>query len=563
MTFGIFEIFKILGALGLFIYGMKVMSEGIQRAAGSQLRSILRSLTRNRFFSLLTGLVTTFTVQSSSVTTVMTVSLVNAGLLTLAQSAGLIMGANIGTTITAWIVAGLGFRINIQSIVLPLIAIGVLLIFRNNPKRKYWGEFIIGFGLLLLGMGFLNTLVPDINSNERLMDWFQRYTATGFNSRLLFFLIGLVITMILQSSTAAVALTLTLCLKGWIPYELGASMILGENLGTTITAELAALVGNLEAKRSARIHTFFNLIGVIWMLAFMPYFLRLVEMLMIWWPGVGSPFEKDEYTPYGLAAFHSIFNLTNALLLVGFIDYLIKLSIWSISGKSDMAEKAGRMMVSGLTLTPELTTEEIKKEVAQYGKIIMRMSEFTRSLINSVLKKDQNRLYKKLLKYENISDRIEIEITKVITQIAGKETTARTSIRLRSLMKICNEMERIADIYKQIANELNRKNQNKIWFSPDQRTSLNAMCDLIDESFNEMVYNLDSLEFEKVKKDKAKMIKRKISQQQEEVRTAYMKLTDLSEMNIQGTLIYYNIITMLDNIGNHILNITESVVGEI
>ncbi len=563
MEFGIYGLAKIIGALGLFIYGMKVMSEGIQRAAGGELRSVLRTLTKNRFYSLLTGFFTTIAIQSSSVTTVMTVSLVNAGLITLIQSAGLIMGANIGTTITAWILAGLGFRLNIQQIVLPIIGIGVIISFRNEAKTKYWGEFIIGFGLLLLGMGFLHSLVPDINSNQQLLEWFQTYTETGFTSRIIFFAIGMIVTLILQSSTAAVALTLTLCIKGWIPFELGAAMILGENLGTTITAELAAIVGNIEAKRAARIHTIFNAIGVLWMIALIPAFLHLIAKVMDFWPGIESPFVNELYTPYGLAAFHTIFNILNVLILIGFIPYLVKLSIWILPEKKEKVDNIGRVIISNLSLTPELTISEIKKEVAQYGEIIIRMLGFTKSLINSVNEKEQFKLYKKLLKYENISDQIEIEITGIITKMAGKEVTTRTSIRLRSLMKISNDLERIADIFKQIAHELKRKNENKIWFSPEQRQTLNEICDLLEESFQIMMKNLDTPEYENVKKFSAKNIKKQISQRQEDLRNEYMNLVDLSDVNIRGSLLFYNIVTMLNHINNHILNITESIVGEI
>ncbi|MFT4568701.1 MAG: phosphate:Na+ symporter, partial [Saprospiraceae bacterium] len=304
MDFGIWNVLQIAGSLAFFIYGMKMMSEGVQRAAGSQLRNILRAMTKNRYLGVLTGFLVTALVQSSSASTVMTVSFVNAGLLSLVESAGIMMGANIGTTVTGWLISILGFKIKLSAYSIPLFAIGLPMLFSSWGKVKYWGEFIIGFAILFLGLSYLKDAVPDIGDSPEILEFLKGFTEWGIFSRILFVFIGALVTIIVQSSSAAMAITLTMCAQGWLPFEIAASMILGENIGTTITAELASMVGNTNAKRSARIHSVFNIIGVVWMVILLPVLLPLLGTFVQNVMGLADPYSA-EGMPIGLSAFHT------------------------------------------------------------------------------------------------------------------------------------------------------------------------------------------------------------------------------------------------------------------
>lgn len=324
MEFGFAKIMTLLGSLGLFLYGMKVMSDALMEVAGDQMRSILASLTSNRIFAVFTGFLITSVIQSSSATTLMVVSFANASLLTLTESIGVIMGANIGTTVTAWLITILGFKVSMSAIALPLVGIGFLLTFSKNKKRKHWGLFIIGFAVLFIGLQFLKDSVPDIKSNPDALAFLTRYTELGFPSVLLFLLIGTILTIVIQSSSATMALTLVMCNEGWIPFDMAAAMVLGENIGTTITANLAAIVANFQAKRTARAHLIFNLIGVIWMLVLFFPFINFIDWFITSRTGV-SPLIEATAVPVSLSAFHTIFNIINTLLLISFIPIIAQI----------------------------------------------------------------------------------------------------------------------------------------------------------------------------------------------------------------------------------------------
>ena len=380
MDIGIGSILQILGSLAFFIFGMKMMSEGIQRAAGSQLRSILRTMTKNRYLGVFTGFLVTALVQSSSASTVMTVSFVNAGLLSLVESAGVMMGANIGTTVTGWLISILGFKIKLSAYSIPLFAIGLPMLFSNKAKLKYWGEFIIGFAILFLGLSYLKGAVPDLKNNADALNWLQSFTEWGFLSRVFFVFVGALVTIIVQSSSAAMAITLTMCAQGWLPFEVAAAMILGENIGTTITAELASLVGNTNAKRSARIHSMFNVIGVTWMVILMPYILPMLASFVENTFGIGNPYTSAEDMPIGLSMFHTFFNLTNVLLLLGFVPLLVKAAIWSVKANAEDDEDVGLKFISTSVLTPELATIELQKETAHFGQVTSKMPEYSEEI---------------------------------------------------------------------------------------------------------------------------------------------------------------------------------------
>jgi len=548
MEFGIWNLVEIFGSLAFFVYGMKLMSDGIQRAAGSQLRNILRTMTKNRYLGVFTGFLITALVQSSSATTVMTVSFVNAGLLTLLESAGVMMGANIGTTITGWLIS--------------ILAVGVPMLFMSKGKLRYWGQFIVGFAILFMGLSYLKGSVPDLKGNPEALAWLKSFAEWGFLSRIFFVLAGALVTVVVQSSSAAMAITLTMCAQGWLPFDVAAAMILGENIGTTITAELASLVGNTNAKRSARIHSMFNIIGVTWMVILMPFILPLLANFMQSTFGIADPFTNATDMPLALSGFHTFFNLCNVLLLLAFVPWLVKVATLSVKDK-DGDDEFSLKHISTAILTPELATIELQKEATHFGEVTSRMSGFTNRLINSTDEKEQRKMMKKLKKYEKITDRMEIEITEYVTKLADSEITPKTSLRLRSVLNICNDLERIGDIYYQMSKTIERKTENKIYFIPEQREGLNNMMALVDDAFKIMLDNVGSPSYDKVTKDNAKAIEKEINKYRDTLRNGNLQKLGNPDYNVEAAMIYNNLFSSLERVGDHIINVTESVIGEV
>ncbi len=572
MEFGFWNMINITGALAFFIYGMKIMSDGIQRAAGSQLRNILRSMTKNRFLGVFTGFLITALVQSSSATTVMTVSFVNAGLLSLVESAGVMMGANVGTTITAWIISFLGIEIKLSQYSYPLFAIGIPLFFASRGKWKYWGEFLIGFAILFIGLSELKNSMPDLESNTDLLAWIQNVNSYGIFSRLLFVLIGAVVTVLVQSSSAAMAITLILVYTGWLPLDVAAAMVLGENIGTTITAELASVVGNVTAKRSARIHSMFNLIGVFWMVIALPYIIDWISVFVEDFFYLFEGYVKVEKNidpanalkTYKLSAFHTIFNILNVLLMLPFVSWLVKLATLSVPGNEEDEDNVGKLKFIGAGIrTPELATIELQKEVAHFGEITARMSGFAKTLINSTDTKEQNKMLKKIKKYEDITDKLEIEITQYMTKLSNEEITPSTGLKLRSILNICNDLERIGDIYFQISKAIERKIENKDYFLPEQRENINKLIAEVDRAFKIMVNNLNTPKYGKVTKDKAVAAEKAINEIRDRLRKENNKKIGGKHYNSQTAMIYNNLFSSLEKVGDHIINVTEAIVGEI
>ncbi len=571
MEFGFWDGVNIIGALAFFIYGMKMMSDGIQRAAGSALRNILRSMTKNRFLGVFTGFLITALVQSSSATTVMTVSFVNAGLMSLVESAGVMMGANIGTTVTGWIIAILGFKVKLSAYSIPLFAIGVPMLFSKTGKRKYWGEFLIGFAILFLGLSYLKGSIPDIGGSDAL-DWIKGFSEYGIFSRIFFVLVGALITVLVQSSSAAMAVTLTLVYTGWLPLDVAAAMVLGENIGTTITAELASLVGNVHAKRSARIHSMFNIIGVCWMVILLPW---VIEWLTIFVDNFTHLFESnakletedlgatDRMNTYILAAFHTTFNMLNVTLLIGFVPWLIKAAIWAVKAKHEDDEDIRLKFIDTAQRTPELATVELQKETAHFGNVTARMSGFARTLLNSTDDDEREKMYRNLKRYEEITDSMEKEIAEYITTLSNQELTPKTSIRLRSFLNISNDLERMGDIYYQMYKTLEYKNENNIYFTPEQRDGLNGLMDRVDEGMDIMMVNLNTPRYDDVTVIKASEKEDEINRLRNKLRKQNTERMSDDDYNANSGMIFTNMFSSLEKIGDHMINITEAVVGEI
>ena len=556
MDFGIFEFLKLVGALGFFIYGMKVMSEGIQKLAGTKLRSILNTMTKNRFSGVATGFITTSLVQSSSATTVMVVSFVNAGLLSLRQAIGVIMGANIGTTMTAILVTVLGFsKFSLASYALPIIAIGFPLMFFKNAKAKSWSEFLIGFAFLFMGISALKNAVPEFSAET--LYFFHSINAYGFLSTLIFVGIGAVLTVILQSSSAAMTLTLVLCNQGIIDFNMAAAIVLGENIGTTITANLAAMIGNVHAKRAARAHLVFNLFGVVWMLFIFSSFLTAIDTFLVT-PTYGSAYENTSSVKWGLTYFHIAFNILNTLLLVWFINGIEKIVIRITPAKNEEDKVYSLDFISGgLMSTPELSIVEASKEVANLGRTSAIMNTLTKKLLHSNNAKEQKALIKELRHYEELTDIAEEEISKYLTGISSQEVSERTAKRISALLSIINDLETVGDIYYAISTVFNRKINDKIYLLPEQRSQLNDLILLVDSAFEIMVTNLD-LNNNKNDYSEAIEVEQKINKMRNKLKKMHLKGIENGEFNIQSASIFSELYTNLERAADHIYEVHQA-----
>lgn len=556
----VMRILMLLGALALFIYGMKVMSEGIQKAAGQRLRQILGAITKNRLKGIFTGFLTTSIIQSSSATTVMVVSFVNAGLLNLKQSIGVVMGANIGTTVTAWIVAFLGFSVSMSDYALPIMLVAIIMLFSNRGNIKSWGEMLIGFALLFIGLELLKSGVPDIKGSVDSLAFLKSLSGHGVFSVILFVIIGTLVTIIVQSSSAAMAITILLCERGIIPFEMAAGMVLGENIGTTITANLAAIVGNVHAKRAARAHFIFNVFGVVWMVIFFPWFIELIDYLVS--QNYLSPIEHQEARPIALALFHTIFNILNVLLLVWFTSAIAKLVIKMVPSKTSSDEEFHLDYISGgLLTTPELFLLEAQKELAKFGKITSKMSKFIQDLMFEQDPKTKKKLISRVAKYEEITDKVELEISHYLNKCAMNELSAVSGLRVRSMLAITSELERIGDVFYQMSLTYKRKGDEKIWFTPDQRENIKAMLEGVDAAFDVMIANLN-MPYENVTITEALEKERKINKMRDKFRKRNLATIEDGEFNVRSAAIYTDLVYSCERVGDHIINVTEALIGK-
>ena len=565
MNFGIFEILKLLGALGFFIYGMKIMSDGIQKLAGAQMRKIISSITNNKFAGVLTGFFTTSIIQSSSATTVMVVSFVNAGLLTLRQAIGVIMGANIGTTVTAFMLLAFGFgKFSISDYSLPLIGIGIPLYFTSKNTLKSLGEFLIGFAILFMGLDELKDLMSFIKEDPLLLrSIIDPVSGFGFFSVIIFVLIGTVLTVVVQSSSAAMAITLALCggVNG-IPFELAAAIILGENIGTTITANIAAAIGNVHAKRAARAHLFFNIIGVIWMLIIFFSFLDIVDYLLkeTFFSKLVIQGDDESLTRWSLAVFHLLFNIINTFLLIWFIKNIEKAVIKLISSKGEDDEIHQLKYFSNNNLSNEFSIVEVKNELQKFVKITAKMNTFTQQLILETDRKKINKLLQKLEQYEEITDRIENEVSEFLSKVNDSDLSSKSSEEIRSILTIISELENIGDVYYSISKNLERKIENKLYFIPSQRNNLLKMISIVEKLFSTLddIMNNMSNKNEKLIEN-SYLLENELNKLHYKLKKDHLKSIEKKEYKIKSGILYADLLASLEMVGNHITEITDNI----
>ncbi|MDR0659717.1 MAG: Na/Pi cotransporter family protein [Prevotellaceae bacterium] len=559
----IFSILTLAGALGLFLFGMKIMSEGLQKLAGDRMRNILAAMTSTPLTRICTGLLITAVIQSSSATTVMIVSFVNAGLLTLTQSVGVIMGANIGTTLTAWIISLLGFKADISMLALPIIGIGFPLMMLKGDNKKNIGEFIVGFALLFIGLGYLKASVPDIGQNPEILAFLQNFANPGYLSILIFVLIGTVLTVIIQSSSATMALTLVMCSNGWISFDLACAMILGENIGTTITANIAATVGNVSAKRAARAHFIFNVFGIVWMLiAFFP-FLKLISFLIAEFGGSLDPasgWTAIVSMPIGLSLFHTLFNVTNTLVLVWFTPLIVK-TVTKMVKQPPETEEIFRLKFIKNTLlsTAELSLHEAKQEIGVYGKRTTQMFGMVRQMLMETNDDKFEEIYLRVEKYEEISDRMEIEIADYLNKVSEGDLSEESRMRLHAMYRMISETESIADSCLTLAKTLKLKKSGKVWFDEDMRKNLNDLFDLVDVALAEMNANVEKGYSKLTNIRKATSAEGEINKKSALLNQEHLSNLEDKKYAYNAGVIYSDIVSEAERLADHVINVSEAI----
>ena len=557
----VFQILTLLGALGMFLYGMTMMSEGLQKVAGSRLRSILSAMTANSFTRILTGPLISAIIQSSSATTVMIVSFVNAGLLSLTQAVGVIMGANIGTTVTSWLISLLGFTADISTLSIPLIGIGFAFMMFKSQKRKNIGEMIIGFAMLFLGLSFLKDSVPDLSSNPEAIAFIQKWTDWGFFSVLIFVLVGTVMTIVLQSSSATVALTLVMASQGWIPFEMAAAMVLGENIGTTITANIAASVGNISAKRAALAHTVFNVFGVIWVLALYKPFLWLVSKIVV---GLGGedPFVSSASLLYAISTVHTLFNVLNTCILVWFTPQIVRFVTWALKGHKDEEEVFRlRYIQGGMMSTAELSLEQAEQEVVHFSEIVKKQYRYARQAVNE--SDDESRfdeLFKKLEHYEQITDRIEFEIAKYLSNIRESDLSQEGTNKLQAMYKIISELESMGDSGFNVGRILQRKNLHSQKFDETTVRKLNHMLDLVDVAIDCMIANLKEGFHHVINISNAQDAEHDINEYRDNLKEEHLRNIESEESGYLRGVYYMDLVSECERVGDFIINVSEALV---
>ena len=563
------QVLTLLGALGMFLYGMNLMSAGLQKAAGSKMRNFLTAMTSNPFKGVLSGLGITTVIQSSSATTVMTVGFVNAGLLTLSQAVGVIMGANIGTTVTAWLVSLLGFKADISLFAVPLMAVGFILSLAKSDKRRHISELIVGFSLLFLGLSLMKESVPDLRETPEVLSFIQNWTSYGFGSVLIFLVFGTVLTLVLQSSSATMALTLIMVNMGWIPFEMGAAMVLGENIGTTITANIAAAVGNANARRAALAHTLFNVFGVCWVLLLFRPFLTLVGAT-IGWMGLPNPMEIDNSmtmtadesisTLYGISMLHTLFNLFNTMILIWFVNLIVRIVTTVIKDKKSAEEDSVKLKFidAGPLSTAELAVGQARSEVIHFAEISRRIVEFVRRAVNAKSDKEFEDMRQRLVKYEEISDRIEYEIAQFLNALPEDSISEETRTETKRMYKIIGELESLGDSGESIGRILMRRNSHEKTFTAEQKAKLETLLVAIDKAYGVMIDNLKAEKVNALGLSLATDCEIEINDLRNAIREEEIHKIETDGANYQSSVYYLDAISELERMGDFIINISQA-----
>lgn len=554
----ILGILTLIGALGMFLFGMNLLSSGLQKAAGDRLRKFVASITSNPLKGVATGLGVTAVIQSSSATTVMVVSFVSAGLLTLKQAIGVIMGANIGTTFTAWIIALFGFKADIAALAIPLMAVGFLLSISKRNTRRDLSEVVVGFSLLFLGLSFMKSSVPDLSQTPEILSFIQSWTGHGIWSVLLFVMIGTILTLILQSSSATVALTLIILNMGWIGFDMAAAMVLGENIGTTITANIAAAVGNANAKRAALAHTVFNVFGVIWAIALFHPFLKLISWIVAS-IGLGA---SSQAPLYSISMLHTVFNLINTSLLIWFVPLIEKLVTAVIKAK-DSDEPQGKLVYinAGLISSPELALVEADKEVQHFAEIMTKgLGYVKQAIVSSGTKKDFEPLGEKLVKYEEISDRVEYEVVSFLNKLDRGLLSLPSAMKIKSIYRIVGELESLGDSGEAISRQITRAIEHGQKLSEDHIWDLCGMIELLDRAYDAMNYNLEHAG--KLKNiDNAVAAEIDINSRRNSLRDLEMKRVEDNGQEYFESVFFMGLLEELENMGDFIINISQTLYG--
>ena len=555
MEYSFYDFLKLIGSLGLFLYGMKIMSEGLQKVAGDRLRSILTAMTTNRVTGVLTGVLITALIQSSSATTVMVVSFVNAGLLTLAESISVIMGANIGTTVTAWIISIFGFKVDMAAFALPLLAIALPLIFSGKSNRKSIGEFIFGFSFLFMGLSYLKANAPDLNANPEMLAFVQNYTDMGFFSILLFLFIGTILTMIVQASAATMAITLIMCANGWISLELGAALVLGENIGTTITANLAALTANTQAKRAALAHFVFNVFGVIWVLIIFHPFMQMVNWVVDTFFQSSDP---EVAISYKLSAFHSIFNICNVCILIWGVKLIERTVCALIHPKEEDEEPRLRFITGGMLSTAELSILQARKEIHLFAERTHRMFGMVQDLLHTEKDDDFNKLFSRIEKYENISDNMELEIANYLNQVSEGRLSSESKLQIRAMLREVTEIESIGDSCYNLARTINRKRQTNQDFTEKQYEHIHFMMKLTNDALAQMSVVVEKPEHQSIDINKSFNIENEINNYRNQLKNQNILDVNNKEYDYQMGVYYMDIIAECEKLGDYVVNVVEA-----
>lgn len=557
MDYSFFDFLRLIGSLALFLYGMKIMSEGLQKFAGDSLRRILTAMTTNRVTGVLTGVLITALIQSSSATTVMVVSFVNAGLLTLTQSIGVIMGANIGTTVTAWLISALGFKVDIAAFALPLLAFALPLFFSGKSSRKSIGEFVFGFAFLFMGLQSLKANAPDLGANPEMLAFVQNYTDMGFFSIILFLFIGAILTMIVQASAATMAITLVMCANGWIDYHLGVALVLGENIGTTITANLAALTGNTQARRAALAHLVFNVFGVMWVLVLFYPFTNAVSWFVTHVMKVSDPAVAVSFK---LAAFHTAFNISNTFIMIWFVSLIEKTVCTLIKPKVEDEEYRLRYITGGMLSTAELSILQAHKEISLFAERTARMFNMVKELFYEKNEETFLKTYSRIEKYENISDRMEIEIANYLTEVSEGRLSSESKEEIRIMLRAVSEIESIADSCNNLARSIKRRNEFKSEFTEEQNKHLDHMFELVSGALNRMNLILHKPELVHDDINPSYNIENEINNYRNQLKSRNIEDINNKLYQYQDGVYYMDMVSESEKLGDYVLNVVQAVI---